>query len=32
VELAVGKKGDTNGDGKVDVEDVVETVNIILGE
>lgn len=27
-----GKKGDTNGDGKVDVEDVVETVNIILGE
>ena len=32
VELAVGKKGDTNVDGKVDVEDVVETVNIILGE
>ena len=27
-----GLKGDTNGDGKVDVEDVVETVNIILGE
>ena len=32
VELAVGKKGDTNVDGQVDVEDVVETVNIILGE
>ena len=32
VELAVGKKGDTNADGQVDVEDVVETVNIILGE
>ena len=27
-----GLKGDTNGDGKVDVEDVVKTVNIILGE
>ena len=27
-----GLKGDTNGDGKVDVEDVVENVNIILGE
>ena len=27
-----GLKGDTNGDGKVDVDDVVQTVNIILGE
>ncbi len=28
----IGERGDVNGDGKVDVEDVVETVNIILGE
>ena len=27
-----GLKGDTNGDGKIDVDDVVQTVNIILGE
>ena len=32
VELAVCKKGDVNSDGLVDVEDVVETVNIILEE
>ena len=32
VELYVGKKGDTNGDGVVNVGDLVTTTNIIMGK
>lgn len=32
VEIAWGKKGDTNGDGEVNVGDLVTTTNIIMGK
>ena len=32
LEMSVGKKGDVNGDGKVDISDTVSLVNIILNK